>query len=390
MRIRQLGQEERIDWLRLARSENVGPATMEKLMSFYEKPSDALSALPELAARGGQMSKIKIFSKSAAQKEFDTMSLLGGVFVFSCDVEYSLLLNQIKNPPPVLSVIGNVKLLKGKAVAFVGSRNASLNGKNLTRHLAFTCIENNINVVSGMALGIDGAAHEGALASKNTEAGTIAVLGCGADVIYPQEHKDMYNQIKERGVLISDFPLGTSPNANNFPRRNRIISGLSQGTVVIEAKENSGSLITAHFAQEQKRTLMAVPGSPLDDRSIEPNKLIKNGAVMIQTPEDIFEAISINDTVFALSQDTEDMQVYRLPSDNDIDNARPLVLSALSTEPVREEDLCKELSLPNSIVSVILLELELAGRLERHSMGRVSLLGNVKRETADEQMLFEE
>ena len=390
MKIRQLSKEERIAWLRLARSENVGPATMEKLMSFYENPSDALDALPELAARGGQMAKIKVFPKSEAQKEMDALDLLGGNFVFSCDADYPALLGLIKNPPPVISILGNLSLLNKNAIAFVGSRNASLNGKNLTRQLAFSCVERDINVVSGMSFGIDGAAHEGALASKNANAGTIAVLGCGVDIVYPSEHKDMYEQIKERGIVLSDFPLGTSPNAAHFPRRNRLISGLSAGTVIIEAKENSGSLITAKFTQEQNRILMAVPGSPLDDRSIEPNKLIKNGAVMVQTAQDIFDAIHFENTDFALSQRQEEMTVYHLPSNDEIDKVRPLVLSALSTQPVREEDICKELSLPNSIVSVILLELELAGRLERHSMGRVSLLGNVKNESSEEMMLFEE
>ncbi|MGN1091080.1 MAG: DNA-processing protein DprA [Alphaproteobacteria bacterium] len=390
MKIRHLSEEERIAWLRLARSENVGPATMEKLMSFYEKPSDALVALPELAARGGQMSKIKIFPKAQAEKEIDALNLIGGSFVFSCDEKYSDLLGTIKNPPAVLSVLGKISLLKQKAVAFVGSRNASLNGKNLTRQLAFACVENNINVVSGMALGIDGAAHEGALASHHSEVGTIAVLGCGVDVVYPTEHKKMYDQIKEKGLIVSDFPFGTCPNAVHFPRRNRIIAGLSAGTIVIEAKKNSGSLITAHFVQEQQRVLMAVPGSPLDDRSIEPNKLIKNGAVMVQSAQDIFDAINFEQNDFALSQKQEDINIFHLPANDDIDKARPLVLSALSTDSVKEEDLCAELSLPNSVVSVILLELELAGRLERHSMGRVSLIGNVKAQKTDEEMLFEE
>lgn len=390
MKLRALGQEERIAWLRLARSENVGAATMEKLMSFYEKPSDALQALPDLAARGGQMSKIKIFPKDAAQKEMDALSFIGGRFVYSCDEDYPSLLGQIKNPPAVLSVLGRIELFKNNAVAFVGSRNASLNGKNLTRQLAFDCIEHNINVVSGMALGIDGAAHEGALASSNDKAGTLAVLGCGVDVVYPKEHQDMYDQIKEKGIVVSDFPLSTSPSAMNFPRRNRLIAGLSAGTVIIEAKEKSGSLITVRFTEEQNRVLMAVPGSPLDDRSIEPNKLIKNGAVMVQCAQDIFDAVKERHANFELNQTQENVNVYRLPASDDIDKARPLVISALSAEPTSEDSLCKELSLPNSIVGVILLELELAGRLERHSMGRVSLLGQIQHSQLDEQTLFEE
>lgn len=390
MKVRDLSQEERIAWLRLVRSEHVGPATMEKLMCFFEKPSEALDALPELAARGGQIAKIKLCSKSVAQKEMDDLQLVHARFIYSCDIEYPILLGKIKNPPPVISALGQIELLKNNAVAFVGSRNASLNGKNLTRQLSFECIQNGINVVSGMALGIDGAAHEGALACANANAGTIAVLGCGVNIVYPPEHKDMYAQIKEKGVIISDFPFNTSPSAVNFPRRNRLIAGLSAGTVVVEAKENSGSLITARFTQDLDRILMAIPGSPLDDRSIEPNKLIKNGAVMVQSAQDIFNAIRIPDQNFELKQSATDAQIYHFPKNDDIDRARPLVLNALSVQPISEEALCSELSLPNSIVSVILLELELAGRLERHSMGRVSLLGHVSDLSTEDQLLFEE
>lgn len=392
MRKRQLSENEKIAWLRLIRSENVGPATLEKLMGFYEKPSEALDALPEWAARGGAMSKIKICPKNAAVSEIEKLHLLGGAFVCSCEKEYPNLLRQIKNAPPVLSVLGHMGLLDKKAVAFVGARNASLNGKNLTRHLAFECVENGLNVVSGMALGIDGAAHEGALASTTSEAGTIAVLGCGVDVVYPPEHKSMYDEIKERGAIVSDFPLSCVPNAMNFPRRNRVIAGLALGTLVIEAKANSGSLITARFAKEQNHVLMAVPGSPLDDRSVEPNRLIKEeGATMVQTAEDIFAAIQVDSSSFALHEEHQQMSLFHLPCENETDAARPLVLRALSAEPISEDKIAEELSLPNALVSVILLELELAGRLERHSMGRVSLLATLSKSQPQKSMqLFEE
>ena len=244
--------------------------------------------------------------------------------------------------------------------------------------MAFECVQNGVSVVSGMALGIDGAAHEGALSSANLNAGTIAVLGCGIDIIYPIENKEIYEQIKENGTLISDFPLGMRPTAVNFPRRNRLISGISLGTLVVEAKDNSGSLITAEFAKEQGRVIMAVPGSPADDRSFVPNTLIKAGAVLVQNSKDILEAIRQAQTKqkdFCLSE-TSDKQidVFRLPDYDDVSLARPAILSALSTTPVSEDELCQHLDIPSSIVSVVLLELELAGRIERHALGRVSMI----------------
>ena len=378
MRKIKLSQQERISWLRLARSENVGPATFENLMRFYEKPSEALADLPNWALRGGSKRTIKVASLQQAENEINALETLGARLMFSCDEDYPQLLSSIRNAPPVFSYLGRKDLLSTPSVAFVGARNASLNGKNLTRSMAFDCVESGISVVSGMALGIDGAAHEGALSAQNQNAGTLAVLGCGIDIIYPIENKEIYEQIKENGTLISDFPLGMRPTAVNFPRRNRLISGLSLGTLVVEAKDNSGSLITAEFAKEQGRVIMAVPGSPADDRSFVPNTLIKAGAVLVQNSKDILEAIRQAQTKqkdFYLSE-TSDKQidVFRLPDYDDVSLARPAILSALSTTPVSEDELCQHLDIPSSIVSVVLLELELAGRIERHALGRVSMI----------------
>ena len=378
MRKIKLSEEEKIACLRLARSENVGPATFESLMRFYEKPSEALKDLPNWAARGGSKRRINIATQKSVQEEWENLEKLNGCFLFSCDDDYSELLSGIKNAPPVLSVLGNKSLLNTPSVAFVGARNASLNGKNLTRKMAFDCVEKGVSIVSGMALGIDGAAHEGALSATNEKAGTIAVLGCGVDVIYPMENKELYASLKEKGCIISEFPLQMRPSASNFPRRNRLISGLSLATLVVEAKEKSGSLITAEFAQEQGRLVMAVPGSPADDRSVVPNALIKSGAVLVQNSQDIINAIRpllTKQDTFCLSENKkEEIQTYRLPDFEDINQARPIVLSALSTVPTSEDELCQQLDLPSTIVSVVLLELELAGRIERHALGRVSMV----------------
>ena len=377
MRTIKLSEEEKIAWLRLIRSENVGSATFESLMRFYEKPSDVLKNLPEWAERGGAKRKIKICPEKVAIEEMEAVEKIGASLICSCDEDYPALLNTIKNPPAVITVLGQKKIFKTPAVAFVGARNASLNGKNLTRKMAFDCVQNGVTIVSGMALGIDGAAHEGALSANHEKAGTIAVLGCGIDVVYPIEHKNLYEEIKERGLLVSEFPLKMRPTAVNFPRRNRLISGLSLGTLIVEAKDNSGSLITAEFAKEQKRVIMGVPGSPMDDRSVVPNALIKAGAVLIQDAEDILKAIKqAQQDDFFLHENKKNVELFKMPAESEIKKARAVVLEALSANPVSEDELSRQLSLSSSVVSVVLLELELAGRIERHALGRVSLLYN--------------
>ena len=347
MRTIKLSEEEKIAWLRLIRSENVGTATFESLMRFYEKPSEALKNLPEWAQRGGAKRKIKICSEAAAVEEISSINKIGASLVCSCEENYPELLKNIKNPPAVITVMGQQKIFKTPAVAFVGARNASLNGKNLTRKLAFDCIQNGVSVVSGMALGIDGAAHEGALSANHESAGTIAVLGCGIDVVYPAEHKNLYEEIKERGVLVSEFPLQMRPTATNFPRRNRLISGLALGTLVVEAKDNSGSLITAEFAKEQNRVVMGVPGSPMDDRSVVPNALIKAGAVLVQDVQDILTAIKQfqdKQKDFFLHENKKKVELFAIPAETEIEKARSVVLQALSANPISEDELSRQLS----------------------------------------------
>ncbi|MBE6449172.1 MAG: DNA-protecting protein DprA [Alphaproteobacteria bacterium] len=377
MNLTKLSEQEKLAWLRLIRSENIGPATFEALMRFYEKPSDVLNDLPHWLNKNNSKKTIKICSEKMALEEIENTEKLGARIIFSCEEDYPEQLRRIKSAPPVLTILGNKRLLQTDGVAFVGARNASLNGKNLTRRLAFDCVQANINVISGMALGIDGAAHEGALSAKSLNAGTIAVLGCGIDVVYPVENQDIYNQIKENGLLVSEFSLQTRPSASNFPRRNRLISGLSLATLVVEAKEKSGSLITAEFAKEQGRLVMAVPGSPLDDRSAVPNALLKSGAVFIESSKDILNAISdlnANKNDFSLCEQVEERTTYCLPDEEQIKSARQLIERELSANPVSEDELSRQLDMPVMIVGAVLLELELSGRLQRHANGRVSLV----------------
>ncbi|MDD9797962.1 MAG: DNA-processing protein DprA, partial [Alphaproteobacteria bacterium] len=268
---------EKLAALRLIRSENVGPVTYHQLTSFFNNPSAALEALPSLAKRGGRRKPIKIYSKQAAEKEIAALVKLDGQLLVHGESAYPLALSVINDAPPVLSILGHIHLLKRPMVAIVGARNASVAGLKMTEKLAAGLGERDFLIVSGMARGIDASAHEHALPY-----GTAAILAGGIDNIYPAENEDLYLRIKEEGVLMAENPLGVKPLARHFPRRNRIIAGLSLGVIVTEAALRSGSLITARLAGEQGREVMAVPGSPLDPRCRGANYLIKNGAALIE------------------------------------------------------------------------------------------------------------
>lgn len=366
---------ELLDWLRLGLSENVGPATFRQLISFFGSAKEALAHVEELAKRGGKRA-IKIASEKQAEAQIKRAEKLGAAILTWQDADYPFLLKQIKDAPPVLFALGHKGLLSQNAVAIVGTRNASLNGKNIARFLAAGLIEKNYTVVSGMAKGIDAAAHTGALESGIVnESGTIAVLGTPVDEIYPQENTDLYNQIKERGCLVSELPFGTPLVPQNFPRRNRIISGLSKGVVVIEANLKSGSLITAREAANQGRDVFAVPGFPMDPRSQGPNALIQDGATLVQSAKDIVDALAQEKT-FHLEEmmEPKDYKLDFHSIEANLDNVRKKVLENLSAEPVEIDSLVRATESTMQEVNVVLVELELAGRLERHPGNRVSLI----------------
>jgi DNA processing protein len=281
-----LTEAERLDWLRLIRSENVGPITFHRLLERYGSAARALDALPELAARGGAR-RIRIASKEDTGREMEQVAASGVQLIALTEEHYPPLLGQTEDAPPLIAVIGHSHLLVKKALAVVGTRNASANGLGLAERLARDVGAEGYLIVSGMARGIDRAAHEGAL-----DTGTAAVLAGGTDVIYPKENADIYQRIVDRGVALSEMPLGTKPQARHFPRRNRIISGMARGVLVVEATQKSGSLITARYAAEQNREVFAVPGSPLDPRNQGANQLIKEGAHLVQSAADIMEILS--------------------------------------------------------------------------------------------------
>jgi len=362
--------QDRLDWLRLIRSQNVGPVTFYKLLERFGSAQSALAVLPDLARRGGAKA-FKVHSKADVAREFEALNALGGRLVVRTDADYPPLLAQLDDAPPVLSVLGHGHLLNKRAVAIVGARNASLNGKNFARRIAADLGRAGLLVASGLARGLDAAAHEGALAT-----GTVAVVGGGVDVIYPRENEQLYHQLVDQGAIVSEVALGTKPQARHFPRRNRIISGLARGTLVVEASLKSGSLITARMALEQGREVFAVPGAPSDPRAAGCNKLIKDGANLTQNVEDILEVLK---PIFASPLAEPKPKAFQqkqapLPDPQEIDKARADVQEMLSPAPVTVDELVRNCQFSPAAVSLVLLELELAGRLERHPGNRVSTL----------------
>jgi DNA processing protein len=365
-RRRTLSESERLAWLRLARTESIGPASFAALIARFGDPRDALKQAPALARRGGASGDLRIPSESDAKAELDALAALGGRLLASVEPEYPPGLAALDPPPPVISVIGRVELLKRESIAIVGARNASALGIKFATQLARALGEAGLVVASGLARGIDTAAHSGAL-----ETGTIAVVAGGADVIYPPENAALYEKITRAGVVIAELPLRTAPLARHFPRRNRLISGLARGVVVVEAAERSGSLITASYALEQGREVFAVPGSPLDPRARGSNRLIREGATLTETAEDVLAVLTpiIGQTFEEPSPSTPPPH----PIDEDrADGARALVEEKLGPAPVEIDELVRQCGLAPRDVVTVLLELELAGRIQRHPGNRVS------------------
>jgi DNA processing protein len=357
--------EDRIARLRLIRSENVGPVTYFQLIARFGSAAAALAVIPDLAARGGGRAP-RLAARAAVEREIEQVARLGARYLFLGQGLYPPLLAEIETAPPALIVQGHPTLLDKPTVAMVGARNASAAACRFARQLARGLGEAGTAIVSGLARGIDSAAHDGSL-----ETGTIAVVAGGIDIFYPPENETRQRAIAERGLLIAEQPPGVEPRARHFPGRNRIIAGLAQGTVVVEAAPRSGSLITARCAAEFGREVMAVPGSPLDPRAQGCNQLIRDGATLVQSAEDVLEAISPM-RIPPVRQRELGYTASETPADADPDSRRA-VANLLNATPVPVDELVRETGLPPSIVQTVLLELELAGRLERHAGGKVSL-----------------
>lgn len=361
----QLSHQERIAWIRLIRSENVGIKTFYTLLQTYGSALKALSALPDMAKRGGSKKAIRIYSEIAAEKEIEETEYYGAKMVLSCEPSYPPRLQHIISKPPVLTMLGDPMLCHQDVIAMVGARNASLNGCRFATNLAADIGKSGAAVISGLARGIDTAAHQGSV-----ETGTIAVIAGGIDHIYPRENTDLYKRIAEQGVVIAELPFGTSPRAQHFPQRNRIISGIALGTVVVEATIGSGSLITARMALEQNREVFAVPGFPLDPRCKGTNKLIKEGATLIENVQDILDAFPAFPKHQEEALSSKPQKELAL---DDVDHARSDILKLLSATPLEVDALIEQSGLPTQMVQANLLELELAGKLKRHQGNKVSL-----------------
>ena len=368
---RTLTEAERLDWLRLARSENVGPITFFALLERFGSPAAVLDALPALARRGGRRRPIKVCARATAEREIEALDRLGGHLIAVGEPAYPLALAAIDDPPPVIALRGRLDLLKSDCVAVVGARNASANGLHFAERLATDLGTAGLTVVSGMARGIDANAHAGALPT-----GTVAVMGGGVDVLYPKENRSLFERLVAEGTVIAEVPLGTVPMGRHFPRRNRIIAGLSRGVVIVEGAARSGSLITARLALEQGREVMAVPGSPLDPRASGPNRLIRQGATLVENADHVLEALAEGGRQ-ALSEPRQRWPSDTAPGPPEDDDtpadARESVIALLGPSPVPVDMLVRQSRLTPAMVATILLELELAGRLERQPGNRVSL-----------------
>lgn len=368
--------QEKLARLRLSRTDNIGPMTFTRLLARYGNAVRALEALPHLAARGGRKKPLTACPQNIAEEEIDAIAKAGAHLVVKGEEDYPYLLGQLEDAPPVLTVKGNLNALSQKALAIVGTRNASINGRKITQDIAARIGLAGYYIVSGLARGIDTCAHQAAL-----DSGTIAVLAGGVDVIYPAENESLYHDIlAHSGAVIAENPVGTQPQARHFPRRNRIISGMSLGTLVVEANLKSGSLITARMTLEQNRELFCIPGSPLDPRAAGTNKLLKEGAAHLVThADDVLNVL--NDLRLSPLFETENLFDFdgfdtALPDDRQENPAdlRDDILSQLSTSPVHVDVLIRATGASVPDVLSVLLELELAGRLERHHGNRVNLI----------------
>ncbi len=359
-----LSPEECLARLRLYRSENVGPATYYQLINRYGSGEKALEALPHLAEKGGRSQALRLYSQQEAQDEWDRHIQMGAVLVIEGMPEYPKSLQCLSDAPPVLSMKGNLNLLETKMLAIVGSRNASVSGRKLARRFAEVMGQRGYGVISGLARGIDTAAHEGSVAT-----GTLAVIAGGVDKIYPPENRNLYHQIAEQGLLVAESPLGMDPHATLFPRRNRLISALSCGVLVIEAALHSGSLITAKYAASQGKDVFVVPGSPLDARYQGSLQLLKQGCVLTTGPSDIFDVLERNYALtFHESSQAYDASLYEAAEDMQAgeDVVKGKILEALSFTPTLMDDVMRAVPANANQVLAQVLELELAGLVMRH------------------------
>nr|WP_319485356.1 DNA-processing protein DprA [uncultured Cohaesibacter sp.] len=373
----RLSEKQRFNWLRLIRCENVGPATFRDLINHFGSAEKALEALPDLSRKGGARRAFHIASEQEIETEWTALHRAGARLVATGEPDYPEALAHIPAPPPLLTVMGSPDLAKRPAIAIVGSRNCSASGAKLTEMIARELGQNGIVVVSGLARGVDTHAHRASLTL-----GTIAVVAGGLNQLYPRQNVELAKAIAQQGMLVSEMPWNAPARSQDFPRRNRIISGIALGTLVVEAAKRSGSLITARYALEQGRDVFAIPGSPLDPRAGGTNHLIKQGACLVCEAQDILDAIADQRTTlqpFAADQLPLPLREQIPDGTGDLRPSEPeeagktRFIQSLSLTPIAIDDLIRQTDLTMGQVQLLLLELDLAGRLERHGNQTVSL-----------------
>lgn len=366
-----LSDRQKIAWLRLIRSDNVGPATFRDLVSHFGSAEAALEMLPALSRRGGAARSIRVASVAEAEREIEAADRFGAAFLGIGEPGYPAALRRIDGAPPLLAVKGDLSVAAMPAVGMVGARNASISGCKFSAMLAREIGTAGYAIASGLARGIDAAAHAASLGR-----GTIAAMAGGLDRPYPPENLDLYRRICEgEGLAISEMPFGWEPRARDFPRRNRLIAGVSLGLIVIEAAERSGSLISARRAADFGRLVFAVPGSPLDPRAKGTNALLKEGAIVTTSATDVLEALApisrIDDFAPPIIEEPgRDEERVGAPPD---ESERARIVESLGPTPVEIDDIIRHTGLAAAAVYLVLLELDLAGRLHRHPGGMVSL-----------------
>lgn len=366
----RLTDRQRLHWLRLIRTDNVGPAAFRDLINRFGSAEAAIAMLPELTSNGGATRPVRVPDIAEAEDEMERARRFGARFVAIGEAEYPPMLRNMALPPPLIAVKGQTSILQLTAIGIVGARNASLAGIKMARRLARDLGAEGYSIVSGLARGIDAAAHVGSL-----DTGTVAMMAGGLDRPYPPENVELAEEIAERGVLVSEMPFGWEPRARDFPRRNRLVAGLSLGLIVVEAANRSGSLISARLAGEMGRIVFAVPGSPMDPRTAGSNRLLKDGAVIVTEAEDVITHIR------PIAGEAEQRLPPALDEPPDLSAAPPtgnderaLVLEALGPTPVSIDEIVRHTELSPAQVHLILLELDLAGRLSRQAGGLVSLV----------------
>lgn len=367
-----------LDVLRLIRSDQIGPMTFFHLVKFCGSAKRALEMAPEMSRRGGRKKPITLISERDAERELAAAKRYGATMVMYGEEAYPRMLQTIPDAPPLLMVAGHAHLLQhNRMLGVVGARNASANGCIFTKKIAGEVGKNGCMIVSGLARGIDTAAHQASLAT-----GTIAVIAGGVDTIYPPENEALYHQIKETGAIISESPFGSKPIARHFPARNRIIAGMAHGVLVVEASLKSGSLITADYAAEYNRDVFAVPGSPMDPRCTGTNKLLRDGAHMVESTSDILSHLKSGDHIPLAEHDSPLFAglMQEEPDDTTLQHAQHEVLRALSVTPTAIDDVLANTGLTPHIVLAVVLELELAGRIVRMPGAKIAIVAGVEHE----------